>query len=70
MTVVVIVVIVAVVAVAAWWWMSRSGGLSPTPTPSPVSGTQSEELKDLGGINVNESLDAQFQQIDQDLNSI
>lgn len=59
-----------VVASVLWWWLSRSEMVSgPTPTPTPAVQTDAD-VRELNSIDSNQDLDAEFQQIDQDLNNL
>ena len=57
-----------VLAAGLWWWMSRSE-MASAPTPTPAAQTDAD-VRELNSINANENLDAEFQQIDQDLNNL
>ena len=57
----IVVVIAAAAALFLWWWSSRQA----VETPSDVSDIN----KELEGLNPND-LDKEFQQIDQDLNTL
>ena len=63
-----LVVAVAVVAVVGWWWMSRSE-IASAPTRTPPVQTDAD-VNELDSINTNEDLNAEFQQIDQNLNNL
>ena len=66
MVVALIVIVVVAAAIVGWWWMLGSGGQSQ---PSPVVESD-ESIDELNSINADQSLDTEFQQVDQDLNSL
>ena len=72
MVVALIVVVIVAAAVVGWWWMIRSGGWSQTPsTPASSPAAESDpDLGELNSINADQNLDAEFQGVDQDLNSL
>ena len=57
-----IIIIIVVAAVLAWWWSQRQAVVE---APSDTSDINQE----LEGLSPN-NLDAEFQQIDQDLNAL
>ena len=59
----IIIIIVVVVAVLAWWWWSQRRAEVGTPLDT------SDINQELQGLDVN-NLDAEFQQIDQDLQGL
>lgn len=58
-----IIVIIVVAAVLAWWWWSSRQAEVEAPLET------SDINQELEGLDVN-NLDAEFQQIDQDLNAL
>ncbi len=65
-----LLVIGVVVASVLWWWRSRSDLLSvPAPTPTPTAQTDAD-VEELNSIDSGQDLDAEFKQIDQDLNTL
>ncbi|MEX2033034.1 MAG: hypothetical protein WD889_00540 [Candidatus Colwellbacteria bacterium] len=63
------VVIIAAIAVVWWTWRFGEPSLNSITTPTPV--VQSDaDLNELNSINTDQSIDAEFQQIDQDLNNL
>lgn len=61
---------VVVLASVFWWWVSRSEIASaPTPMPAAQSDVDVQELNSINA-DANRDLDAEFQQIDQDLNNL
>ena len=59
-----------VVASVLWWWMSRSDMLGvPAPTPTPTAQTDAD-VEELNSIDPGQDLDAEFKEIDQDLNNL
>ena len=62
-----LVVGAAVLAVLLWWWTSRSDQWAE---PEPLTPTQDADVSELNELNADVNLDADFQEIDQDLNSI
>jgi len=75
-------VLIGIVVVAAvvigWQWMLHSDEWSqssptPTPTSSPAAQSDSDlnlDLNELDNIDANIDIDAEFQQIDQDINNL
>lgn len=74
--IIVVIIVIAVVAAAVigWRWMLHSDRWfqsSPTPTPTSSPAAQSDsDLNELDNIDVNQDIDAEFQQIDQDINNL
>ena len=62
-----IVIVVVAAAVVGWWWMLRSSPPAPASAPAVES---DPDLNELNSINADQNLDAEFQQINQDLNSL
>ena len=70
MVVALIVVVVVAAAVVGWWWMIRSGKWSQSsPTTAPAAESD-PDINELNSINADQNLDAEFQQINQDLNTL
>lgn len=59
----IIIAIVAVVALVFWWWLFRQMNLAETPLEA------NDIEQELEGLDVN-SLDSDFEQMDQELNSL
>lgn len=69
MVVALIVVVIVAAAIVGWWWMLRSS--SPTPASAPAAESDPDpDLGELNSINADQGLDPEFQQVDQDLNSL
>lgn len=71
-----VILAVAGVIIAAglvWWWMggksANEKAMAPTATPDAQSQETADINKDLNDINAAD-LDAEFNQIDQDLNNL
>ena len=69
-----LVVGAAIIAVALWWWMAGSDRWAddayPVQTATPTPEAQEEPLEELNQLDVDLNLDAEFEQIDQDLNNL
>ena len=57
-----IIILVVVVAALAWWWSQRQAEVEAPLETSDIN-------QELEGLDVN-NLDAEFKQIDQDLNAL
>lgn len=67
-TVLVIILAVAVLAFI-FWWVSRAPQTVPTVTPTATATVQEETLQEVNELDLGD-VDSEFQQIDQDLNTL
>lgn len=61
----VVVILVLVAAVIGWWFIYSDGWFKSSPAAESNS-----DLNDLNSIGVDDNIDAEFQQIDKDINNL
>ena len=69
-TLLIIIIVLALTAISVWWWTSRSAPSLPSLEPeAPGSDTTSAIESELQNIDLGD-LDAEFQNLDADINSL
>ena len=61
-----VVILVLLAAVAGWWFIYSDGWFQSSPTADELN----SDLNELDDIDIDENIDAEFQQIDGDINNL